>query len=156
MKEMIDRLRNEFQEWNNSEWSGPKQTNTLIYSMAQCLIAVMERLEAMEQPPCDPRWETRRPEAPDIEAARTALLEYAGDTDCDPESMAGFADGLIAACKREQPQTHVEYVGTVTATTVADIQRAAMINALRWAVYKFREPGDLSAAITRLESGGEL
>jgi len=83
----------------------------------------------------DQQWEPRAPEAPRVEAARTALLEYANDTDCDMESMAGFADGLIVTARRD-----------------------GMIKALRWVIDQeiSATHAPLFSAVTRLENGGEL
>jgi len=154
---MIKELQIEYKNLcRDVEIGGPKRCVGLMRMILRSIIAVMERLDAMEQPPVRVEyvgtWAPRIPEAPGIEAARTALLEYAGDTDCDPESMAGFADGLIAAC-----------VMDVTKTITPQIERKAMIKALRWATrcapFGFAHDhvtSALNAAIARLENGGEL
>ena len=152
MKEMIQEFIFTFRAWRRDECS----ETVMIRSISEGLLAVMERIDAMEQPPARVEyagtWAPRIPEAPGIEAARTALLEYAGDTDCDPESMAGFADGLIAAC-----------VMDVTKTITPQIERAAMIKALVWWCSDCKSGGAgrceycrMRDALTRLENGGEL
>jgi len=92
------------------------------YSAILCdaLLSVMERLEAMEQPP------------------KVAWAE-------------------------NEPRTRVEYVGTVTATTVAEIERAAMIKALRWSANNATCGHTLCSGmrviadeVRRLENGGEM
>ena len=123
----------------------------------------IEKLEAMEPLLRATPWEPRKPEAPGIEAARTALLEYAGDTDCDPESMAAFADGLIATCRR------LEHVGDAARYSMFDvdvfdtpvelnIRRAGQIEALEWALEHAvtNYSTCVRNAITRLKQGGDL
>lgn len=114
-----------------------------IRSLCDALIGITEHLEAQERP-CDKRaiWGQVDPEVRDV------------------------MERLLAAEKRQkklEEWTENAITGDIihmTKTTKAEIERAAMIEALRWVTSTMdcenRMFDDVVDAITRLENGGDL
>ena len=123
MKEMIDELTKRFDRWARANAGDLAAETGLFDTMGRSLIAVMERLDAMGQPP------------------KVAWVE-------------------------DEPRTRVEYIGTYAPITVEerkDIERAAMIKALRWSANNATCGHTLCSGmrviadgVRRIENGGEL
>ena len=122
----------------------------MVNALTDSVLAVMERLDAMEQPP-----KVREP-------------AYTGP----PYTGLTAGDEIVNSAKlrdakaMEQPPKVAKVENAITGeivsmtpTTKAAIERAAMIKALRWAQKHVANPLDCHGyemAITRLENGGEM
>jgi hypothetical protein len=137
MKKMIEELKNMYQKWV----IGEQMNNNMLEKTIMCLLAVMERIDAMEQPP------------------KVAWVESVGDAEkyVVPNAENVFPFGFT---KEQIDAFMATGKPPITDEQRKAIDRAAMIKALRWACRAegiiFGEACSVQTAITRLENGGEL
>jgi len=141
MKEMIEKLNRARRQYMNNEDYG----DGMVDALTDSVLAVMERIDAMEQPP-----KVREP-------------AYTGP----PYTGLTTGDEIVNSAKLRDAKAMEQRGQQWEARTPEPqaIERAAMIKALRWADRWLTGddggvvdgcPCGLCSAITRLENGGDL